>query len=147
MRARIPILLPFLVLSCGQGGSGGEDASDTAAEEPAETVDAPGDLGDPDDGFRCCELGTPSCECTGAGGSPGQPGGCHDICDMQPGGWITMIDDNGCLYWHVPDGTPTCSEPPVEEVEEAAEPAEDGSPEPGPEVEEPEPVEDAFADG
>jgi len=133
-------VLSVVLLGCGtKTGSVPEDTDEAGDPAVEETRDP--DIPDVEDDFRCCPLGDPSCDCTGAGGSPDQPGGCHDICDTRPVGWISNVDDSGCIYWTVPPGTGSCSgeddEPePVEEddieeapetVEEDVEPAPDAS--------------------
>jgi hypothetical protein len=131
--ALIAAILAAGLASCRTGGHASTDAA-SDAQDAGPDVEEP-DARDALDDFRCCPLGSPSCDCTPAGGSPEQPGGCHDICDTWPEGWVSSVDDSGCYFWIVPEGTPSCSEPPVEEAEPAPEEAEPA----------PEPADDASS--
>lgn len=135
------LLLALLAGACGLGqDQDGDTGTDTAADLQ-DTVDAR----DVDTEPRCCHLDTPSCECTRIGGSRDEDGNCEEVCDVHHGGWTLRTDENGCLYWHIPEDTPFCSELEEEEPEPVLEEDLEPVPESFPE-EDPEPVVEPVPD-
>lgn len=54
----------------------------------------------------CCPIGAaPSCDCVEVGGSPDQPGGCHNVCDAAPDQFTLTTDENGCPMWRIGPGS------------------------------------------
>ena len=136
------LLLAALAASCKDGGSGTDADADDAEHEDA------GDAQDPTFEPHCCPLDPPSCDCPHIGGTPDERGECATVCDVEPEGWIRMVDDDGCLYWRIPDDARSCSgeEEDPEPAEDDPETSEDG-PEPAEETEaSPEPPPDADTD-
>jgi hypothetical protein len=135
---RLPVTALILAVSvpaCKTGGSPDADAQSDASDVEEVT---PGDAHDPAHEPHCCPLDVPSCDCTHVGGTPDERGECATVCNVRPEGWMRMIDDEGCFYWHIPADAGSCGE----ELEQ--EPEADGEPEPAEEVEEgPEPPPDA----
>ena len=135
------LLLVASTPACRTGGS--DDPEADALDETADPQDeASADAGDPAHEPHCCPLDSPSCDCPHIGGVPDERGECATVCNVRPEGWIRMIDDEGCFYWHIPEDADSCTEDGDEETEPAAE----DEPEPAEEAEEsPEPPPDADA--
>ncbi len=138
------LLVTVLVLAaslpaCRTGGSVAPDAdAGTDGGDMAEL--APDDASDPVYEPHCCPLDSPSCDCPHVGGTPDEHGTCATVCNVRPEGWISMIDEDGCLYWSIPADADACTESAEPEAEQEPEPADE--PEPAPEPE-PEPDPDA----
>ncbi len=60
------------------------------------------------DGSMCCPLEEPTCDCFYTGGSPGEQGYCSAICDAEPDGWVSDVDENGCPVLRWVGGTGSC---------------------------------------
>jgi hypothetical protein len=124
------LILAVSAPACKTGGSGHPDADAQSDAGDAQEV-TPGDVHDPAHEPHCCPLDVPSCDCTHVGGAPDERGECATVCNVRPEGWMRMIDDDGCFYWHIPDDAPWCGEEgeeepePAEEVEEGPEPPPD----------------------
>ena len=118
------------------------DENGDAATEVEEPADVPAE--DIEHEPHCCPLDSPSCDCPRIGGSPDEHGRCATVCGVLPEGWTVRVDDNGCLYWHIPGDAGSCVEEPDPVPDEALEPMAEPSEELEPAAE---PAEDADASG
>jgi hypothetical protein len=140
-RAQTLVIAAALVLGgagCKPGKTTDEDGdASTEVDEPAAEPSA-----DIEYEPHCCPLDSPSCDCPHIGGSPDEHGRCATVCNVLPDGWIIRVDDNGCLYWHIPEDAGSCTEEPDPVPDDALEPVAEplDETEPGPE-----PAEDADA--